>query len=310
MKKPLFFTYVLFIALALFWSLSFLSIRISIQFFHPVFSTLLRIAIAFLTLSLLFLCTKTPLKLSAKTTLLLWFQGIIGQALPFLFLFWGEQYITPGLASILNATVPLWVLLINGLILREKGTFTVKKTTGLFLGFFGIITLFAPMISDNPDVSDNLIIMGALAVSAMAISYASGAIFYQKILAKTQVMFKASVWHQHIGSLIFTFIVALLTNTWPLIHSISDIPIEAILALLYLGIFSTALAFLMYSYLIAEWGAVRAVSVLYIVPVFSVIWDVLFLQLPFHLYDFFGMIMILLGVLFVQRPEPDKSEKN
>ncbi len=301
MKKPLFVTYVLFIALALFWSLSFLSIRISIYFFHPVFSTLLRIAIAFITLSLWFVCTKTPLNLPSKTRLLLWFQGIIGQALPFLFLFWGEQYITPGLASILNATVPLWVLLINGLILREQGTFTLRKTTGLFLGFLGIITIFGPMLSDNPDVSDDLIIIGALAICAMAISYATGAIFYQKILAKTQVAFKASVWHQHIGSLIFTVIVALLTNTWPHIDSMSDVPIEAILALLYLGIFSTALAFLMYSYLIAEWGAVRAVSVLYIVPVFSVVWDITFLHLPFHLYDLFGMVMILLGVLFVQK---------
>jgi drug/metabolite transporter (DMT)-like permease len=307
MKKPLFFTYVLFIALALFWSLSFLSIRISINFFHPIFGTLLRIAIAFLTLSLWFFITKTPLKLPLKISRLLWFQGIIGQALPFLFLFWGEQYITPGLASILNAVVPLWVLMINGFILREKGTFTLKKTTGLFLGFLGIVTIFAPMISDNPDVSDHLIIMGVLALFAMGISYAAGAIFYQKILAKTQVAFKASVWHQHIGSLAFTFIIALLMNTWPHIDSMSDIPLEAILALLYLGIFSTALAFLMYSYLIAEWGAVRAVSVLYIVPVFSVIWDVLFLHLPFHLYELFGMIMILLGVLFVQRPKPDKS---
>lgn len=306
MKKQLLIPYFLFFALALFWSLSFLSIRISIHVFHPVFSTLLRIGIAFLTLTLIFVFTKTPLKLPRQLIFLLWFQGIIGQALPFLFLFWGEQYITPGLASILNATVPLWVMIINGLILREKGTFNLKKTTGLFLGFLGIVTIFSPMISSQTDVSNNLVIMGALSVVAMAISYASGAIFYQKILANTQVLFKASVWHQHIGSLIFTFIFSLLIDSWPHFNSLSYMPLNAILALLYLGVFSTALAFLMYSYLIAEWGAIRAVSVLYIVPVFSVIWDILFLHFPFHLYEFMGMVMILLGVLFVQKPEREK----
>ncbi len=302
-KNHLLIPYFFFLALALCWSLSFLAIHISINFFHPIFSAMLRIGIAFATLTILFVCTKSPLKLPFKTATLLWLQGIIGQALPFLFLFWGEQYITPGLASILNATVPLWVIVINGFILREKGTFTLKKTLGLLLGFSGIIIIFMPMISVEDQTTSAMTLVGIISVSIMAISYASGAIFYQKILGKYQVPFKASVWHQHVGSFAFVFIISLIVRSWPTASILSSFSVDALLALIYLGLFSTAFAYLMYSYLITQWGAVRAVSVVYIVPVFSVVWDLLFLHIPLHLPEVIGMIVILLGVLSVQIPD-------
>lgn len=302
-KMRLLTPYLLFFTLAIFWSFSFLGIRVSITFFSPIFAATLRVAVAFLGLSVAFFFMKTPLRLPWKIAAPLWFQGIIGQALPFLCLFWGEQYVAPGLASIINATVPLWVLAINGFILLKKGTFTVKKTLGLLLGFTGITIIFAPMISMENTTGNSMILIGILSISAMAIFYSISAIFYQKLCTQTPLDFKSSVWHQHIGSLTFLILFSLFTNAWPQTNQLSNLSFDAILAIIYLGIFSTAMAYLIYSYLIGEWGAVRVVSVLYIVPIFSVLWDFLFLQIHIYLYELIGMAIILLGVFFVQRPD-------
>ncbi len=295
--------YGLFLLLALFWSASFIAIKISIVFFSPIFAAMLRVAVAFLALTILFYFLKTPLTLPLKTAALLWLQGVIAQGLAFVFLFWGEQYIAPALASIINSTVPLWVLVINGLILQKKGTFTLKKTIGLTLGFTGVIFIFGPMLCLVEHKNMFMTLMGALSVFGMAISYAVGAILYQKLLGKSEVNFQSSVWHQHVGSFVFLFIFSLCANTWPESNALSQVSYDAILAIIYLGVFSTALAWMIYSHLIVQWGAIRAVSVLYVVPIFAIIWDMLFLQLSMHFHEFLGMGIILLGVLFVQRPQ-------
>lgn len=298
--------YVLFLILAIFWSASFIAIKISIAFFSPVFAAMLRVGVAFAALSILFLFTKTPLRLPLKTAALLWFQGIIAQGMAFVFLFWGEQYIAPALASIINATVPLWVLLINGVILREKKTFTFKKTFGLILGFMGIVTIFTPMLLSDSTPTGTMALIGTISVSGMAIFYAIGAVLYQKLFAQTEINFKASIWHQHIGSFVFLFFFSLCANTWPQTHFLSSFS-DAFFAIVYLGLFSTAFAWLIYSHLIVQWGAVRAVSVVYVVPLFAIIWDILFLHIPVHYYELVGMATILIGVLFVQTPQKKQN---
>lgn len=293
--------YFLFLVLALFWSASFIAIKISIIAFSPLFSAMLRVGVALLSLTLLFSCSQTPLKLPLKTVMLLWMQGIIAQGMAFVFLFWGEQYISPALASIINSTVPLWVLLINGLILREQGTFTFKKIIGLIIGFVGILLIFGPMLAVKKDM---MTLLGALSVSGMAISYAIGAILYQKLFTrKKSINFKASVWHQHVGSFTFLFFFSLCSGTWPAINTVfplSDTAYEALWAIVYLGVFSTAFAWIIYSHLIVKWGAVRAVTVLYVVPIFAILWDMLFLHLSMSYLEISGVILILLGVLSVQ----------
>lgn len=302
--------YSLFLLLAVLWSASFLAIKVSIGFFSPILAATLRVGIAFIALSILFISMKASLHLPLRTAKLLWIQGIIAQGLAFVFLFWGEQYIAPALASIINAMVPLWVLLINGLILRERNTFTIKKTMGLILGFTGIVIIFAPLLLiDN--TMGNMAIIGALSVTGMAISYAVGAILYQKLLTKNStssskatpiepIDFKASIWHQHLASFVFLLLMTVCTNKYPNTSIFSATAYDAWIAVIYLGLFSTAFAWIIYSHLIVQWGAVRAVSVLYIVPIFAIIWDLLFLHISMSLYEFIGIAAILSGVLCVQ----------
>lgn len=293
--------YFLFLVLALLWSASFIAIKISIVAFSPLFCAMVRVGIALLSLTLLFSCSRTPLKLPLRTILLLWMQGIIAQGMAFVFLFWGEQYISPALASIINSTVPLWVLLINGLILREQGTFTVKKITGLAIGFVGILLIFGPMLAIKKDM---MTLLGAMSVTGMAVSYAVGAILYQKLFAqKKSINFKASIWHQHVGSFVFLFLFSLCSGAWPSMNTVfplSDSSYEALWAIVYLGVFSTAFAWIIYSHLIVQWGAVRAVTVLYVVPIFAILWDMLFLHLSMSYLEISGVALILLGVLSVQ----------
>lgn len=302
LKKHSVKIFFLFAVLSLFWSASFLGIKFSIATFPPIFAALLRVSIAFLALSILFLFMKVPLRLSTKSMLQMWFLGTLSQGLAFICLFAGEQYISPALAGIINSTVPLWVLLINGLILREKNTFSLKKTMGLLLGFIGILFIFVPLVHDSHEHESGLLkILGAVFVSGMAISYAAGGILYQKIQTNSKINFKAGIWHQHIGSFLFLLVCSLLFDSWPDARVFSLEHYQAWLAVLYLGIFSTAIAWIIYSYLIITVGMLQATIVLYIVPMLAVIWDMLFLHLTMHFHEYLGIFLILLGVLFAQR---------
>lgn len=306
-KNHLFFLYGLFLLLALIWSASFIAIKIGIEFFSPIFAAMLRVAVAFICLTIINFCLKTPLRLPIRIARLLWLQGIIAQGIAFLFLFWGEQYIAPALASIINSTVPLWVLLINGVILRQKKTFTFKKILGLMLGFIGIVYLFAPMLLNHTETDQNSkhLILGALSITGMAISYAVGAVLYQRLLGKTSINFQSSIWHQYVGSLTFLFLVSILSDSWPTTKQLSSFSYEALSAIIYLGVFSTAVAWMIYSHLIVQWGAIRALSVLYIVPIFSIIWDNLFLHMTMSLHQVLGVAIIFSGLLFVQKASRD-----
>lgn len=309
------FPYFIFLSLAIVWSGSFIAIKFSLVAFDPIFAALLRVFVAFFFLSLWFMGTRTPLRLPLKTMCLLWFLGIISQSLAFIFLFWGEQYIAPALASVINATVPLWVFCISTLVFRDKAVLTTKKIAGLLLGFIGILFIFGPLVSFDHNI---MTLLGALSVSGMAISYAVGAILYKRLINPAEVDFKASIWHQHAGSFVFLFFFSCLGQTWPPmdIFTAASWPVlhDAIIAVIYLGVFSTALAWMIYFHLIVIWGTVRTVSVLYIVPVFAIVWDLIFLHLSISVYTLCGVSAILLGVLFVQTaenklPAPQKFAK-
>jgi drug/metabolite transporter (DMT)-like permease len=77
----------------------------------------------------------------------------------------------------------------------------------------------------------------------------------------------------------------------------------AVISIVYLGVFSTALAFLIYFHLIREWGAVRASAVTYMAPIIAVFWDYVFFRNVPDRFEIVGVLAVLSGVVLLHAPE-------
>lgn len=300
--------YLWFCLLGLFWSGSFLAIKITVLTLPPFFGGLLRVAIAQIAFSLLFIATRKILKTPFASLWRLWIIGIFLQGLPFALLFWGERFVAPALASILNSTVATWTLIFSILIFRDYSQATLTKISGLVLGSLGTLVIFGPLFFHQHNSNK---LSGVIAIMGMAMSYALGGILNQRFGAsKYKVGFQACVWQQHWGSLLFLFFCTLIFehhfNFAPLFHNI-----ELPLALLYLGVCSTAIAWMIFIHLLFTWGAIRTSTVLYLVPILAILWDYLFLHTAPHLNELLGVMIILTGVSLIQfskrRPLPLKN---
>ena len=286
---------ILFLLLGFFWSLSFLGIKITIVSLSPLFAATLRVLIAQIVFTTLFLSMRQNLRVPFCALWRLWINGIFLQGIPFAALFFGETYLAPSLACIINSTVGLWTLVLSILLFKDYSQATVTKITGVIIALLGVITLCWPDLTHQHSK-----LIGIVAVTIMAISYALGALLNQRFnQCAHRTSLRASLWHQHWGSLVFLCILTTIFMQWP--HTLAPLHnTQVIIALLYLGIFSTAAAWFIYVHLIHTWGSVRASSVLFLMPVLAIIWDRLFLHLVPATTEYLGVVIVLIGMAFIQ----------
>lgn len=286
--------YLFFLLLASLWSGSFIAIKVVVNTFPPFLGAALRVAVALLFLFFFFYFSKRNTTIEFSFRWKIWLIGLFGIGFPFMFLFWGERSIQPGLAGILNGTAPIWAFIISALFLRQP--MTTRKIFGLSLGIMGVIIIFWPLI-DFDGVSMNL--LGMLSVLLMAISYAIGATLNQRLLSgPIKIDFFANIYHQCCSSLLFLLVVSSMFESWPEMRSWLNL--NVILASIYLGVFSTAIAWMIYYHLIRQWDAVRASAVMYIVPVMALVWDFLFFDNQPGVSEVVGIAAILTGVILIQ----------
>lgn len=289
--------YFFFILIACFWGGSFVAIKFAIESYPPVFGAMLRIAIAEFSLIIYFFLTRENLKVPFDLRWRMWIIGLFAQAFPFALLFWGEKYISSGLAGILNGTIPIWAFIFGVTLFGQKDLITPKKISGLCLGFLGIGIIFWPLIRFN---HSNAEVHGTIAVILMAASYGFGAILNQRLFAKTpHLRVQANIYHQLWASLTFLLIVSYCFEPW-LSFTAFTLAHKAFLASIYTGFFSTALALLLYYHLIKEWGAVRAAATTYVAPIMALVWDLVFFGNHPTWAELAGIITILCGVILIQ----------
>ncbi len=303
--------YLIFVLLAFFWGGSFVAIKEIVGVLPSWSSAALRLWVASISIYVIFKTIfKADLKLPKGTYPRIWWTGLVTLGIPFAFLFWGEKHVSAGLAGIINGAVPIFTALMVWSFPTpdEKNSIGMKSFLGLALGFVGIVSIFSPLIQ-RPG---SLEFFGALAVLAMAILYAWGNVLNKRNFANIPGLnIYASVFHQHIASLIFLSLGAVLFEPLPSIELIRSKP-SLIPSILYLGIFSTALALTLYFYLIKIWGSVRTSAIAYLIPVFTLILDALIFGSTPHASSFAGIAMIFLGIFFIRKDaqQPESSKKS
>ena len=279
----------LLITLAALWGPSFLFIKVAVEEIPPLTLVLGRVAVGAAFLLIVLLSQGRRLPTDRRLWRHLAVVAMLHNALPWVLLSWGEQYIDSALASILNGTTPLFtIILAHFLVAGDR--MTVPKMLGVLLGFAGLFLLILPSLSGGGQAST----WGLLAVTAAAAVYGVAMIYSRNHLRGLPPLVAPA--SQLLLATGYMLPVALLVDRpWTL-----DRPSTVALGSLFLlGILGTGLAFIVYYRLLETANPTYISMVTYVIPVFGVVLGVLVLGEQLTWYALAGFALILLGVMVV-----------
>jgi drug/metabolite transporter (DMT)-like permease len=279
--------YLAFAALSLIWGASFLFIKLGVHDMSPTVLVLVRSAAGAIALGAIMAVMRRPLVGDNWRRRLIPFlvMAVLNALLPWAAIAWGEQHITSGLASILNATTTLWAaILIFWIIPTERPS--PLNYVGVLIGIAGVVILVLPDIAAH-GLSGS--VLGVLAVLIASFSYALAAL-YQRMKLRGM-----SVYQQSFGQLAVTTLLAIpiAAPAVPSVH-LAWLSMGAVIAL---GVGGSGVAYLLYYYTMNTLGAVRATGVTLVVPITAVFWGVLLLGERFTFTTVAGMAVILAGIV-------------
>lgn len=279
-----------FALLALAWGTSFMFIKIAVQSLEPMTVVAFRLLIGWLGLYMIARWRGVALPTSRRVWLHIAVIGVVNVAIPFVLITWAEsgpQGLDSGIASILNSTVPLFSIVIAGFILHMERV-TAGSVLGLLIGFAGVVLLFS-----RNGISEPGSLLPQLAMILAAACYAVGTIYARRYLRNVRPVALA------LGQLLMADIaVFAMVFTFEGFAG-QQFTLAAVGSLLWLGFLGSCLAYILYFYILQEWGATRTVLVTYVVPVVGVAAGVVFLAEQLDWRIFVGGLLILSGVAAV-----------
>ena len=268
--------------LALIWGSSFMFIKVAVRELDPATLIFGRLGLAALTLAIV-----VGVSLGARSMVTelranwvpLVVVGLVNTAVPFWLLSWGETRIDSGLASIIQASVPIFNAVIAFVAFREVRV-TGVRLLGVGVGFLGV----ALLVGAQPEGKA----LGALAVVGMAFCYGLGGLLTGRYLKPAQPV---------VVSFASTAIATLVWLPVGIAQAPSEMPgWKTIGSVLALGIPGTALAYLLFFGLITGAGAAYASLVTYLIPPIALAYGAVFLDERFGAAAFGGLALILAGV--------------
>lgn len=270
--------------LALLWGSSFLWIKLVLHGFSPVQMSTIRAILGAALLVVLCLAGRQRLPRGRRVWGHLVIAAIFGNVIPYTLFGIGEQTVDSGVAGVLNATTPLWALLI-GITIGSERRLSPIRFGGLLLGFAGTLLIFAPWQAAG------LASWGALAILAAAISYAVCYAYIGRFISAKD----GSPTALSAAQLTVAAGLGLLVLPVGGLQTVHLRP-EAMIALAILGLFGTGLAYAINYRMIADEGATNATTVGYLLPVVSVLLGAAFLGEGLNLRVIAGMAVVLVGV--------------
>ncbi|KOV34095.1 multidrug transporter [Streptomyces sp. XY431] len=285
--------------LALLWGSGFLWTKLALQNgLTPLQITVARSALGAAVLLLLARAARQRLPRGGAIWRRLAVAAFFCNALPFFLAALGVRTVGSGPAGVLNATTPLWSLLIGFALGTERG-WRPRRLGGLLLGFAGVLVIFSPWQGGGSSPESGGFGWGALALLGAAASYAVAFTYMGRVLADTGTAPLA------LSAAQLTVAAGLGALALPAAAGSTDgLNVRALAAVTVLGVVSTGLTFHLNYRLIATEGATGAATVGYLLPVVSTGLGALVLDEALSLRAVAGMIMVLAGVLLTRPQRP------
>jgi drug/metabolite transporter (DMT)-like permease len=287
--------------LALVWGASFLFIRVAVREVSPFVLVSVRLGLAALVLA--------PAALVRPRLLAGWRRyipgllavGLVNAALPYTLLGFGETLVPSGQASIINATTPLFAVVLTAALpgfVHER--LTLARGIGALVSFGGVLVLVGPNA-----LQGNGTLLAYLACLGAAIVYACGGVLARVMLRGAPLLVQAL--GINLAGFIFVAPIALVTGLPRHLPSTA-----ALVSMATLSIMGTAVAFLLFYWLFGKVGVTRTVIVTFLLPCTALIWGAVLLHETLTPGIFAGLALVLLGIaiinnVFVPRPRPQAS---
>lgn len=247
--------WLLFALLGAIWGSSFLFIKIGVSYVGPLELVTFRLLFGAATLAAFVWVARARLPRDRRTLADLLVLAVFNVVVPFTLISWGEQSISSGVASILNATMPLFTILVASITIGES--VTPSRLTGIAVSFAGVVIV----VSRNVEASN---FAGELAVAATACSYAVATVYARRRVGHLRPM-TIALGQVGLALPIVAFAALVVEHPW-------TVPLrpQPILATLWLGALGSAVAYLISFRLLARWDATRTSLVTYLLPIVGV----------------------------------------
>ena len=279
--------WLIFIALGLMWGSSYLFIKIAVNDFGTFTLVALRLAIGASLLWIVVRLAGQELPRERRIYGHLAVMAVVNIVIPFALITWAERSVDASLAAILTAPVPLFAIVIAPLFLHDE-PIRVNGLVGLAVGFVGVVVLTSRDLTiAGSDLTGELALLGA------ALSYAIGAVYARRNMRGVPPQIPA-VFQVTFALLISGTIAIALEHPWDARPSL-----EAVGAIVWLGVVGSGFAYLAMFRLLASWGATRTTTVAYEIPVVGIILGFLVLQEPVDGRLLVGTALVVGGVALV-----------
>lgn len=280
----------LLVLLSIIWGGSFFFTKVALADLTPFTLVALRLCTGCIFLLLILRLMGLNLPKDIKIWRAFAVMGFLNNMLPFSLIVWGQTHIESGLASILNATVPLFTILVAFIIGSDERPGLIK-IIGVFFGFCGIIVMIGPdvLMGQNKDS------LAQIACLSAALSYAFAGFYGKRFKAAGLKPMVTATGQVLVSALVMLFIALIIDNPIENLHLTKN----SIFAVLCLGILSTALAYTLYFQLLARMGASNLMLVTFLIPVSAILLGVFILHERLSPSEIAGMTLIGFGLMLI-----------
>jgi len=282
--------WVILLILSLLWGGAFMFSGIALRELQPLTIVALRVSIAAVILNLIILFSGRRYNISLKTAGNLLLMGFMNNAIPFSLIVWSQTRITAGQASILNATTPIFTIILAHFLTRDE-KITVNRMLGILMGLAGVIVLIGPGVFSNSGSS----LLPQLAVLGAGLAYSLSGIFGKRFgeAGMDPIIISGG---QLIGSSLILLPLALIVDK-PLGQPFPTL--QPLLAILGLALFSTALAYILYFRVLKRAGAGNVLLVTMIIPFVAIFLGAAVLGEEIHLRELGALLILVAGLLVI-----------
>jgi drug/metabolite transporter (DMT)-like permease len=290
--------WMLLVGLSILWGGSYLFMKLAVLTV-PLFTIVLgRVSIAALALLIVLTISGTGIPKGRRIWLAFFGMGIFNNVIPMSLIVFSQNSISVGLASILNSITPLFTILVAHMTTNDE-RLTFRKLVGISFGIMGVVMLMGPELVDNFGVAA----LGEWACLGAALSYACANTFGRRFVQLGTKPMQTAFGQVVASTVILAPLVIVVDQPW----TISDPGFLPVLSILALGLFCTALAYVIYFQILARSGATAIALVTFMIPPSAILMGWLALGEQISSQDFLGLSLIGVGLFSVNRQSNRKA---
>ncbi|PSC06038.1 EamA family transporter [Alsobacter soli] len=275
------------VALSILWGGSFFFTGVAIKALPPLTLVLLRVGLAAIVLHAVIRLVGARMPYTRPVWAAFFGMGLLNNAVPFCLIVWGQTHIASGLAAILNATTPLWTVVVAHFLTADE-KMTGNRLVGVLVGLVGVVVMVGPAVLSDVAASG----FAQVAVLGAALSYAFAGVFGRRF-GRMEVPPLATAAGQVTASSVMLLPIALFFDR-PLTLPVPDLAVWA--GVFGLATFSTALAYVLYFRILATAGATNLLLVTFLIPISAILLGTLALGERLDPRHFVGIALIGCGL--------------